>query len=204
MPSIELKIIWGRSVEPMLLKNLNKAIKRFAEKVVSDARKILRKQGKNNTGNLSKSLTYSISLEDEKIIQIAFNAPKAPYWEFVNWGVQGFLDTKKAPDSPFRFGSGKTEKGTLRGGINRWVTQKSEFQNQVRDEAGRFITRKSLVYLISRSVWNYGIAPSHFYTDAVSRQWKRTESKLVDALLEDVDEYYSDTIRNTIEFKISI
>ena len=204
MKTLELKIIWGAKTGAMTLDNLNKALKRFGQKVVSSARQSLKKQGKNSTGNLSKSLTYSVSLKDEKIVQITFNAPKAPYWEFVNWGVQGFLDNKKAPDSPFRFGSGKTQKGTLRGGINRWLTQKSAFQSKVRDDSGRFVSRKSLVFLISRSVWNYGIAPSHFYSDAVTRQWKRTEGKLIDALLEDIGDYYFDTRRNIIDFKISI
>ena len=203
MRSIELKIFWGTQIEPMVLVNFNKALKRFGKKVVSDARKVLRKQDKNSTGNLSKSLTYSISLQDEKIVTITFDAPKAPYWQFVNYGVQGFLDNTLAPDSPFRFGSKKTKEGTLRGGINRWLTQKSAFQGQVRDEAGRLVSRKSLVYLISRSVWNYGIAPSYFYSDPFTKEWERAEGKLEEALAEDIDDYYFDNAPSIIDFQIT-
>mgnify|MGYP003626874730 FL=1 len=204
--NISLKVIWGEDVVILHFPETMKALTRFANSAKSLAREILTKQGKNTTGTLSDSLSYVIEMDEKKeFLTMEFDAPNAPYWKFVNWGVQGFIkgDKNKAPDSPFSFGSGKQqEKGTLRGGINRWVTQKN--LEGVRDKKGRFIPRKSMIFLISKSIYNHGIAPSMFYSNAVDRTWRRLERNIQNAILSDYELFLETNMPLELEIKLDL
>lgn len=46
--------------------------------------------------------------------------------------------------------------------IDKWVVQKETMRGSIRDERGRFIKRKSLVYLIRRSIGLYGYGGTDF------------------------------------------
>ena len=184
MPSIQLNVLWAGVESPLNFKVLSYALDNFGKEVVKVAQSNLAEQKKNTTGNLSKSLTYTIGDNSMDIVSIEFEAPNASYWKFVNWGVKGLINSAKAPKSPFQFGSGKTEtKGTLRGAIDRWVIQKPV--GPIRDEKGRFTKRKEMVRAISRSIYLNGIAPSYFYSSAFDRVWKRSRGKIEDAVGED-------------------
>ena len=184
MPSIQLNVSWAGVESPLEFEFLADALDNFGKEVVRLGRKNLADQKKNSTGNLSKSLTYTISDNNIDIVSIEFEAPNASYWKFVNWGVKGLISSAKAPKSPFQFGSGKFEgKGTLRGAIDRWVIQKPV--GPIRDDKGRFTNRKGMVRAISRSIYLNGIAPSYFYSSAFERAWKRSRGKIEDALGED-------------------
>ena len=184
MPSIQLNVLWAGVESPLKFKLLSYALNNFGKEVVKVGRSNLAEQKKNTTGNLSKSLTYTIGDNNMDIAYIEFEAPNASYWKFVNWGVKGLISSAKAPKSPFQFGSGDPEtKGTLRGAIDRWVIQKPV--GPIRNEKGRFTKRKEMVRAISRSIYLNGIAPSYFYSSAFDRVWKRSRGKIEDAVGED-------------------
>lgn len=185
MPSIQLNVIWAGVESPLEFEFLADALDNFGKEVVRLGRKNLADQKKNSTGNLSKSLTYTISDNNMDIVSIEFEAPNASYWKFVNWGVKGLISSAKAPKSPFQFGSGKFEgDGTLRGGIDSWIKSKPITQWQSK-KTGRFLSYKQMASMISREVYLNGIAPSYFYSSAFERAWKRSRGKIEDALGED-------------------
>ena len=70
------------------------------------------------------------------------------------------MNNKKAPQSPFKFGSGTGPKGKLIPAIDKWVVVKPI--KDARDAKGRFIPRKSLVRAISTNIYKYGIEPTPF------------------------------------------
>ena len=55
--------------------------------------------------------------------------------------------------------------------IDRWVTQKARIQG-IRDEKGRFMKRKTLVFLIRRSIGTYGYAGIHFIDKAIEKSFE--------------------------------
>jgi len=202
---------------PLFFPRLEKVMNKIGKSVIKDARTILKGQNKVVSGNLSKSLYYTIEGSNESI-EMTFEAG-VPYWDFVEQGVQGsgpFTAPKnpsgkatlpyknRAPDSPFKFGSGKKQatEGTLRGGIDRWVIQKPV--GPIRDAKGRFVPRKELVGAISSSVYRYGIAPSNYYTQALDKGYKKSKVKISKAIGLDVSEFVEENMEGIFNITISI
>lgn len=147
--------------EDILIDNLNK----WGASVVSDMVSFLDTINKTNTGALAKSLRAEARKDGEAIVLEFFGND---YSEFVRQGVQGSVSSAKAPNSPFRFGTKTGEKGGLRRGIDRWVITKGV--GNIRDKKGRFIPRKSLVFLISIKIYRFGIRPTNFIFPFFKRQ----------------------------------
>ena len=164
----------------------------YAERVVNAAKNNLAKTN-NANGELYNSLKSEVSQTDEDIT-VTFQG--TPYANFYDQGVQGADPTKmpdgakhrfnRAPLSKFRFGTGNFKgQGSLRGAIDQWVVQKPGLSN-VRDDLGRFIPRKTMVFLISRSIYLAGLKPSYFFSDPFEFYTERLERELEDALDRDV------------------
>jgi len=148
------------------LTNLTKTLEKIGKMWRKNARISLRMQDKVNTGALYNSMPLIIG--EDKDAYFVDITPQVHYWEFVDKGVQGAsrnIFTRQS-ESPFKFGSGKGPRG-LRGAIDKWVVQKSI--EGTRDAQGRFTPRKSLVFLISRAIYNRGLKPTFFISDTLKR-----------------------------------
>jgi len=159
-PTIEI----GGEVYPMT--QLIKALQKIGKIWRKNARISLRKQDKVNTGALYNSMSVTVGEDDEGyFVNIT---PQVHYWEFVDKGVQGASRNifSRQSESPFKFGSGKGPRG-LRGAIDKWVVQKNI--EGTRDAQGRFVTRKSMVFMISRAIYNRGLKPTFFISDTRKR-----------------------------------
>ena len=55
-------------------------------------------------------------------------------------------------------------------------------------KSGRFITDKSLTFLISRSIFNKGIAPSMFFTRPFENAFKNLPDEIIEKFNLDIDE----------------
>tara|TARA_R110001606_G_scaffold305675_1_gene452930 strand:- start:129 stop:719 length:591 start_codon:yes stop_codon:yes gene_type:complete len=159
-PTIEI----GGEVYPMT--QLIKALQKIGKIWRKNARISLRKQDKVNTGALYNSMSVTVGEDNEGyFVNIT---PQVHYWEFVDKGVQGASRNifSRQSESPFKFGSGKGPRG-LRGAIDKWVVQKNI--EGTRDAQGRFVTRKSMVFMISRAIYNRGLKPTFFISDTRKR-----------------------------------
>lgn len=199
MSLIELNIEIADDEYSLELPKFTKELERFGKEVIRRARISLTKSRKNSTGNLKKSLTKTLKYEDNEVT-MTFDAPKAEYWKFVNYGVKGKISQSKAPKSPFKFGSGTGKKGGLSNGIREWIDDKPI--KQFRDKKGRFISKDQMGFLITRSVYLYGIKSSEFYSGAFERTFKKYERRLEEAYGEDYGEFFADEFQ--AEFNIEI
>ena len=116
-------------------------------------------------------------------MSLTFSFPGADYAKFVDEGVRGAMSSAKAPRSPFRFGSGSGPSGGLRPAIDKWVVKKGIAP---RGAGGQFAKRKGMVFAISRSIYQTGIRPSYFFTNAYDRTLKKHNAKLEKAVGEDI------------------
>ena len=76
----------------------------------------------------------------------------------------------------------------LRGAINMWTVQKGVFDKQIRNKKGQFIPRKSLQFMMSRSIYLAGLEATMFFTDPYNKELRRFAAKFFDAFIIDIDE----------------
>ena len=157
-------------------------LKSYGKYIVRQARGILNKRGKNVTGKLSKSLKYKI-VKSKDGYDIQFLASK--YAAFVNKGVSGtqgrrtYIDKDgKRKVSPFKF-----KKQPPSSAIEGWIGNKGI---KGRDRKGRFITRKSLAFLIARSIKRKGIPAASFYTQPLSYSFNKFKKDMIQHFKTDI------------------
>jgi hypothetical protein len=147
---------------------VEKVITKFRDYVIQQSKSNLSKSGKNSSKELYNSLKGEVVTENGYTI-VGFQM--ADYGAFVDQGVKGKTSSNKAPNSPFKFGSGTGRKGGLTKGINQWVKQKG-FQFRDR-KSGKFLSYDSTAYLITRSIFHKGIKPSLFFTKPFEEGYKK-------------------------------
>tara|TARA_R110001599_G_C11900616_1_gene626263 strand:- start:49 stop:576 length:528 start_codon:yes stop_codon:yes gene_type:complete len=174
-----------------MLSNVEKELKNFAKYVVTKSRMNLRSSGKSSSGDLSKSLDSNVKVSKNSF-ELSFLMED--YGMFQDKGVKGKSSSAKAPNSPFKFGTGTGRKGGLSEGINKWVKRK---RFQFRDKkSGKFLSYDSTAFLISRSIYHKGIAPSLFFTKPFEKAFKGLNKDLVKAYKLDVEQLMKNTINN--------
>ena len=174
-----------------MLNNIEQELKQFAEYVVKESRANLKRQGKDSTGKLSKSIDSNVDVFKNSF---SLSFLMEDYGTFQDKGVKGKSSSSKAPNSPFRFGSGTGRKGGLTEGINKWV-QRKRFQFRDR-KSGRFLSYKSTAFLISRSIYQKGIAPSLFFTKPFEKAFKGLSKDLLEPFKLDIETFMKNTINN--------
>lgn len=139
----------------------------FAKRVVAAAKN--RVKPAKATGALEASIKYKITQTKEGFT-VEFLS--TDYGTFIDKGVSGketrryYKDINgKRRQSPYRY------KGKFppTGAIDRWTVLKV---GDARDDKGRFIKRKSLVYLISRKIYLHGIQGLSFYSQPLREELK--------------------------------
>ena len=110
------------------------------------------------------------------------------YGAFVDKGVSGnqkrqnYKDYKgKTEQSPFSFKLKQPPSGI----IEKWIKARGI---KGRDEKGRFasVTRKSLAFLIARSIKKKGVPAASFYTQPLSYSYKVFKKEMMKHFKEDV------------------
>lgn len=158
----------------------------FGQYVVQQARTNLTKKKKNVSKTLYESIKYELK-ESGTGGSFSFNFLMEDYGEFQDKGVSGI---KKKYNTPYSYKS----KMPPRGPLDKWAVRKG--LQGVRDEKGRFISRKSLVYLIQRKLYYKGIEPSYFFTRAFQLGFKKLPADVRKAFKLDVQEFMKFTLKN--------
>jgi hypothetical protein len=147
--------------------NTQKTLERFRDYVIQQSRTNLTKGDKNVTSELYNKLRGEVKAMPNSI-GVYFEMPA--YGQFQDKGVKGKLSSLKAPNSPFKFGSGSGKKGGLTEGINKWVKAR---RIQFKRKDGKFMSYESTAFMITRSIYNKGIRPSLFFTKPFEAGYKK-------------------------------
>jgi len=141
----------------MLQENLNKIAQTLQQEIVLQLN--IPRQSKGYYGALKRgnsppiasgNLAKNVKVEwvgDINKGELSLVVKMPDYWYYVN---NGRKPGRWPPIAP----------------IDRWVVQKAGFKNVVRDQSGRFVSRKSLVFLIRRSIGLYGYQGTEFLDKA--------------------------------------
>ena len=89
-------------------KELKKVLGGYAKFLVNQSRANLEEEGKNSSGNLSNSIRQVVEMKPNGFELIIYGLD---YGKFVDQGVSGTSSVDKAPNSPYKFGSGTGREG---------------------------------------------------------------------------------------------
>ena len=139
-------------------------IEKFKNLVIEEAKGNLQK--KNASGDLSNSIRGETKVMANSI-RISFDMDQ--YGWFQDLGVSG---KKTKYKTPFSY---KSKMPPPRA-FDKWIKQKGIKGRDAK--TGRFITNKTLTFLIARSIFNNGIKPSLFFTKPFQKHFKTLGSEL--------------------------
>jgi len=157
----------------MDLLNTEEALRKYVDLIILEAKGNLAKQNKNASGSLSKSIKALPVTFGEGGLEAGIEMNS--YGEFIDKGVSGI---KKKYNTPYSYKKNipppiSLEKCVVRRNI------------APRDEKGRFLPRKSVLFLIARGIFSNGLKPSLFLTKPFEKMRKDLPVKLIEAFRED-------------------
>ena len=178
------------------LKSVERYLNSYGRYIIRQAEGILYKR--KNTGNLSKSLDFTI-LKTKTGYDIRWTA--ASYGEFVDKGVSGVISKRyyyaldgKRKRSPYRY----TTKGPPQYVLREWIRMKGikgrERKGASGGKGGQFMSRKSLAFLMSRSIKNKGLRAMSFYSKPISFSFNIFKKKLEGNFAKDIEVQLSQKI----------
>jgi len=158
--------------------------------IVQQSKTNLTKKRKRDIGELYNSISYELNVYKNSF-QLSFKM--TDYGEFVDKGVKGVSSSFKAPNSPFKFGTGSGVKGGLTNGIDGWVQRK---RIQFKDRGnGKFMSYKQTSFLIRNSIWNKGIETTNFFTKPFEDAFKRLPDDLIEAYALEVEDLLKTSLK---------
>ena len=170
----------------------------FGKYVVQQARSNLTKAGKSDSKGLYNSIKYEVVRDGDNFILEFY---MLSYGKFVDKGVSGSKKTQNYKNwegrnipSPYKFGTGSSLVGKSKGGMSgimsKWVARKGF---QWRDkETGKFMSHKSMGYIIARSIYSKGIKSISFFQRPIELGLKTFGQDLLDNVAKDL----IDTVNN--------
>ena len=178
----------------MEFNNTIQALQKLGNNVVKEGKGVLRKT-KKSSGNLYKDFNYLVTNQKDSVT-LEFKFGRAEdYWQFVDEGVRGkggFKGSGRArgQGSPFKYST----KMPPRRFIDKWMVSKP--LAAARDKSGRFIPRKSLAFLIQRSIFQRGLERTQFFTKPFTQQLKKQTDNIVKSFAEDLELALEQTLKN--------
>ena len=168
----------------MNTKSIENYLNSFGKQVVNRAKGNLQK-AKGGATNLESSISFKV-ITDANGFTIQFFMDN--YGTFVDKGVSGtgtqrnFKDYKgQVVSSPYKY----TTKQPPSRVLDKWIVKKGIAP---RDEKGRFMSRKSISFLIARSIKKNGIKSTSFFQKPLGLGLKQFGKDLLGAVKEDIIE----------------
>jgi len=166
-----------------VFKSTEKYLRHFAESIIKRGRQILKAKKKNVSGKLLDSLKYRLEATS-KGYNLVFKG--TDYAAFIDKGVSGTKTTRtfhnidgKRKRSPFKY----TNKQPPASALDKWIVRKGIAP---RTETGQFMSRKSLQFLIARSIKSKGLAATSFFSKPMSIELAKFDNDLLKAFKTDI------------------
>ena len=165
-----------------------KALEKFRDLVVAEAKANLKKMGKDTSGKLSSSIKGEVKAMPNSI-GIYFEME--PYGNFQDKGVSG---TQRKFDTPYSYKS----KMPPPSAFDKWIVRKGIAP---RSATGKFQNRKGLQFAIAKSVFKYGIKPSLFFTKPFEAAYKTLPDTLIDKYGLDAEQLLDEILRENLKIR---
>jgi len=163
-------------------------LKKFRDYVVKQARANLTRAGKKSSGALYESIDGEVKAMPNSI---------GIYFDMEEYGVyqdQGVNGVQRGWGSPYKY----TTKMPPMKKLDGWLVRKGIAP---RDKKGKLLPRKSLQFLIARSIFRKGIKPSLFFTKAFEGGYKKLPDELIKKYGLDMEELTLEALDQVIKSK---
>ena len=167
------------------MKALERYLNSFGKRVVNKSKGILKKKNKVVTGNLLNSIKFKL-VNTPVGVNVEFSM--LDYGEFIDKGTSGsqkkrtYVDYEgKRKNSPYSFG--KSRDGGLTRGLDKWIVMRGIAP---RDAKGRFISRKSLKFLMARKIYTQGHDGLSFFQKPLQLELRGFASNIGKAVKQDI------------------
>ena len=164
--------------------NIERYLNSFGKQIVNRSKGNLQKAKGGGTA-LENSIRFDVQIDANN--EFTVNFYMSDYGTYVDKGVSGNKQIQqfknylgKVIKSPYKY----TTKQPPSGVLDKWTVRKGIAP---RDEKGRFIKRKSLVYLISRKIKRDGIKGISFFQKPLGLGIKQFGTELLKNVREDVE-----------------
>lgn len=166
-----------------MLDNLKIELDKFRKAVITQSRSNLTRTKKNASKKLYNSLNSYLKVSKNSF---ELNFLMEEYGEYQDKGVSG---KRIKYDTPFSYKS----KFPPAKKLDNWIVRRGIAP---RNEKGQFLSRKSIQFLIARSIFTKGIKPSLFFTKPFQNEYKKLSENLVEAFGLDMQEFLKYTLTN--------
>lgn len=171
----------------------------FNEFVIKEAKQNLMKGGQHGTNNVSKKLSDSLKAQTKVNPNSIENyIEMEQYGQFLDLGVRGKVSSQRAPNSPFKYGSGKGKPGGLTEGIRGWVkARRFQFRKRNADgkSTGKFMSYEQTAQLITRSIYLKGTKPTLFFSKPFAKGFESLPDELIKAYGLDIESFLKFTLK---------
>ena len=168
----------------MLNEETHKSLDAFRKQVVKQARR--NAQRFSASGDLAKSLTSRLNVSKNSF-SLEFLME-----EYGNYQDKGVSGKNKKYNTPYKY----TNKMPPGKALDKWTIRRGIAP---RDKEGKFLSRKSLTFLIARSIFKNGIKPTLFFTKPFEKEFKKLPDTVLTAYGLDVEEFLEYTLENTFD-----
>ena len=193
----------------MEFKNTIQALQKLGNNVVKEGKGILKKKKKTTSGNtLFNDFDYLVTKQQDSVT-LEFEFGRAEdYWQFVDEGVRGAggyegsaRPKKRGQGSPFKYSSKMPPQKPLLDwikskGIRGRVDKKWKSAG---NRGGQFIKRKSLAYIIGRSIALYGLPATRFFSNAFRQHYRKLPEEFTNAYASDVEKFLRQTTADILK-----
>jgi hypothetical protein len=173
-----------------------KALDRFVKHVTSRAKANLTNKDRNVSRRLYDSIKGEITINSERTT-VKFFMEK--YGDYQDQGVKGKNSSAKAPNSPFKFGSGRGKQGGLTKAIEKWVEarrfQFRQIDPKTKKSTGKFMSYRATAWVITRSIYSKGLKPTLFFTKPYQAALKNLPDELAQEYGLEVKKLFKESIK---------
>ena len=167
-----------------------KALEKFRDLVVAEAKANLKKMGKDTSGKLSSSIKGEVK-QMPNSIGVYFEMEA--YGNFQDKGVSGTDRTYAGTD--YRYKQGIQNRPSPKH-FDKWVVKKGLAP---RNTSGKFVSRAGIKFALAYHIQKYGIKPSLFFTKPFEAAYKTLPDTLIDKYGLDAEQLLDEILRENLK-----
>lgn len=160
---------------------LQKVLDRFRDAVISQSKRNLTRLKKNSSKKLYNSIKGKVKANPNSF---SMEFTMEDYGIYQDKGVSGI---KKKYNTPYSYKS----KMPPSKAFDKWIVRKGL---SPRDSSGKFSKRKSLSFLIARSVYRNGIKPTMFFTKPFEAAYKNLPNEMIEKFGLEVEQLFNQMV----------